>query len=746
MDEIISLKAFFVEGGNQKKSHVILHITEPSVPEEKAKGYFFVIGEINNGSSAFLSKLNEAFNNAQTTYYQETGSKNEEVFETVLKNLNQHIKLFKDGGDINCAIGAVTQKEIIFSFAGNSPILLFYKKNGTETFGTMELGSLTSNPTPEQTNENLFSQLVQGKISPTDFLFLGTHHLKDFFSNERLEKTLTTRSVEQSCQHIENVLRQLNSTYSFGGLIIHGQTPTPQFPTEMKSAQPNLPKSTQSLKNFFNTEKSTSETLSPKFNYPGISRPNTPNQSSPFELQGKPKENRVPVLSLHPTGDSSTLHQPKTILYLKKTGKILFAILTFLWHFLMGFFHHIGLVGIAIINYKNQRRTVVENWQKQLHSYRENIRQLPLITKILVLVCVLLMAIFAGSILSFKRTQLKNEKNKAYQGQLNFIKTKKDNAESALIYSDKNSALAELKAAQNSLSQLSCKTADEKKNCQQIQSQLDQISAKIKNVTVVNPVILTSLNAQNTNNEALRLIKIGNSLLAYNTTNSTILSYNLTTNETTPTSANATNSGYKEASVPNQENYAVFLNSQNQVTIYDAAKNAFKDSPISYPASGNKISSLLMYNGRLYTLDTARNQIYRHDLANDAFSLGMPWIKQPTDLQTASSLTIDGDVYVLKTTGEVLKLTKGIPQPFNLETIDPPLSEGWKIWTYNELKYLYILDPTQKRILIFDKTGKLKTQVTATEFKKPMDMVIDEENKIGFVTDGNQIYKIILPI
>lgn len=747
MDEIISLKAFFVEGGNQKKSHVILHITEPSVQEERPKGYFFVIGEINNGSPSFITKLNEAFNNAQTNYYRDKNSKNEEVFEIILKNLNQQIKTFKDGGQINCAIGVVSQKEILFSFSGHSPILLFYKKNGLDTFGTMELGS-TSNTLIETKDENIFSQLIQGKISPTDFLFFGTHHLKDFFSSERLEKTLTTRSVEQSCQYIENVLKQLNSTYSFGGLIIHGQAQNTPVLGAPKTNNSNLPQSTESLKKFFNTEKNTSQTLLPRFNYPSI-RPfskNGPiNQKLPLDLPEKNNTVPSPRLSLHPTGDSIYLNQPQIKIYAKKIGKVLYAILLFVWHFLFSILQNFYFLGIVIINYKNRRRTIVENWQKQIHSYKENIGQLPLITKILVIVCILLIAIFTGSILSFKNNQKKIEKNKIYQSQLNFIKTKKDNAESALIYKNENSAKNELGLAEDALTKLSCKTADEKKNCEQLRTELNQISAKIKKISVISPAVLANLNTDNTNSFE-HLIKTGNKLLAFNSKNSSILNYNLATNEISKSSPSSTTSGFNAASSEYQGNTAVFLNNQNQLIVYDTDKNSFKDAPITFSGNENKISSMVMYNGRLYTLDNTSSQIYRHNLVNDVFGSGVSWVKQNTDLANARSFSIDGDVYVLKSTGEVIKLTKGIPQTFNLENIDPPLKEGSKIWTYNELKYLYILDSIQKRILIFDKEGKLLTQLTSPEFKNPTDFVIDEENKIGYLIDSNKIYKIILPI
>ena len=35
MAEILEIHEFFVEGSNQERSHVLLHITEPGTPEER---------------------------------------------------------------------------------------------------------------------------------------------------------------------------------------------------------------------------------------------------------------------------------------------------------------------------------------------------------------------------------------------------------------------------------------------------------------------------------------------------------------------------------------------------------------------------------------------------------------------------------------------------------------------------------------------------------------------------------------
>src|SRR3989344_2445824 len=47
MEHKLQIHEFFVEGGESERSHVLLHITEPSTPEEREKGYFFAVCELN---------------------------------------------------------------------------------------------------------------------------------------------------------------------------------------------------------------------------------------------------------------------------------------------------------------------------------------------------------------------------------------------------------------------------------------------------------------------------------------------------------------------------------------------------------------------------------------------------------------------------------------------------------------------------------------------------------------------------
>ena len=100
----------------------------------------------------------------------------------------------------------------------------------------------------------------------------------------------------------------------------------------------------------------------------------------------------------------------------------------------------------------------------------------------------------------------------------------------------------------------------------------------------------------------------------------------------------------------------------------------------------------------------------------------------------------------MSSSGQIIKLTKGASSAFSLQELSPSLTSGDKIWTYNDLNYLYVLDGANKRLIILEKDGRLKAQITAKEFVHPSDMLIDDAGKTAYVIDQSRLYKLSLPL
>ena len=128
MKTILQLNEFFVEGKNPNKSHVLLNITEPSTEEEKKKGYFFAICELDSADNKYIMKVQEIVDELENQYYETESTNNSELLEEVLNQINKKsATLLKEGVKLNTIAGAVINNKIIFSFCGHPEIILFYQ-------------------------------------------------------------------------------------------------------------------------------------------------------------------------------------------------------------------------------------------------------------------------------------------------------------------------------------------------------------------------------------------------------------------------------------------------------------------------------------------------------------------------------------------------------------------------------------------------------------------------------------------
>jgi hypothetical protein len=196
-------------------------------------------------------------------------------------------------------------------------------------------------------------------------------------------------------------------------------------------------------------------------------------------------------------------------------------------------------------------------------------------------------------------------------------------------------------------------------------------------------------------------------------------------------------------STPKEQDKIVFSYGKNGVAEFDPSNGAVISKDISYPSDDPLIAGVFVYNVRLYTLDAERNQIYKHTKTQTGYDKGTEWIKDSSaDFSGAVSMAIDGDLFVLKESGEMLKFVKGSQVPFSITGLEPALERPTYLWTYSDVDAIYILEPAQKRVIILDKNGKLLKQFTAPAWENPTGMVVDNERGVLYILDQNKIYKL----
>jgi len=395
------------------------------------------------------------------------------------------------------------------------------------------------------------------------------------------------------------------------------------------------------------------------------------------------------------------------------------------------------LLFFVATNYQNRRRNIVENWVKQWHNFKIYIKTMPKTTKIMFGLIGLVIAAFAGSIMVIRSHQTKLAEQKQSQEIIRQISIHKEAADSAIIFKDNNTALTESKIVKQLISELNCKTY--KKHCDDFSNQIEGILSQIRRETLVQPQLLYDF-TQNKNSFE-QLVRINNQILAFSASSSNVAIYDLLTKQTRIIDSKI--KGFNDASVPKENDYIAFLYDNKDIVTYNPKDSSFTGAEIAYPNQSVKITSLIVYNRRLYTLDQQNGQIYKHENIKTGFASGKDWLKDlSVNIKNAVSLTTDGDMFVGENNGQIEKITAGTKQTFSVSGLDPELKSVNKIWSYTDKQYLYILDSENKRLVILQKDGTLYSQITAAVWKHPTGLIIDESNKRAFVLDSNKLWEI----
>jgi len=101
---------------------------------------------------------------------------------------------------------------------------------------------------------------------------------------------------------------------------------------------------------------------------------------------------------------------------------------------------------------------------------------------------------------------------------------------------------------------------------------------------------------------------------------------------------------------------------------------------------------------------------------------------------------IDGHIYVQNNDGSVIKLLRGEVEDFKFEKVEPELKAPTKISGSIEEGYIYVLEPENKRLVVFDKKGQFVAQYQSPVFDALVDFSVDVENKNVYVLNSNKLF------
>ncbi|HCM45623.1 MAG TPA: hypothetical protein DIS54_02235 [Candidatus Veblenbacteria bacterium] len=539
-----------------------------------------------------------------------------------------------------------------------------------------------------------FDNLISGELIPGENLLLATPALTDYFSWDRLRQLISDRAPGQALREIERYMLQLKTHPPLGLICLK------------MSLASDIESTDSSISHLLNTQAQTDSLLQPKL----ISY-----LKSKF-TRGKATANKFT------TTESTGLTKPITSTKEKPAGG-----LTLIFGKISRGFKRLAWLGSresAKVTIAWWLEAKIIQWRRLAKSKRA----------ILLLGLVILLA-FSQSIVNLGRNRIKSVDSEYYNQLVTEITEKQAEIEGVLIYGDHDKALILFNEVKAKLEQLPHNTSSRQEQWQALQANLSLLARRLQYLNeVTNPEAWSQLPAPTNNQSWGQLAALGNQIIVIGSKDKLLtLSADGKVKDIISLPGELSNT---TKTIPLQ-NDLLLINQDNKTGLYTASTNK-----ISVLTQNLELQDGGWYQGGIYYLSQTSRTIWRAGLQGTTLASPTRWLRSSQgELPNAISLIVDGSIYVATATG-VEKYNRGLKQDFNIAPVNPPLNAITKIYTASDTDYLYLWEKNNKRLVVYDKTGKLIIQITLPTLESTTAVAIDGVNKLLYVLSGNTIYRV----
>ncbi|MEX1997477.1 MAG: hypothetical protein WEA04_02255 [Candidatus Andersenbacteria bacterium] len=376
-----------------------------------------------------------------------------------------------------------------------------------------------------------------------------------------------------------------------------------------------------------------------------------------------------------------------------------------------------------------------------------SLQTLPRSSKIFASITLLLAVALITSIALLQQKRLSDDAIQRASELLHDARNSVTTAEDALIYNNRDQARSLLSEAQKKTEEVA--TAGlYSEEVAQLKSTITQLNDRLQKVVRAQPDttrVIGDFSSELSGKMPTSLQFISQNFYTFNPDNNTIVKMS---ESGTVTVATTTNEGIgfftTVAGIP-ADKTIIYGTSSPGVALFDAKTDTLQNQEISFTDNKAEIIALAAYGGRLYVYDKAMGNIMSYTKTLRGYSSGTAWITQaqfPKD--TIKSIGVDGLIYTLHTDGSIRKLLKGEPVEFTTEPVDPPLTSATKLLKSENLKNIYVVDTTNKRVVIFDAEGGLLRQLFLDSTPNVADVDISPDEKTLYVLDGTRVVAVSL--
>lgn len=156
--------------------------------------------------------------------------------------------------------------------------------------------------------------------------------------------------------------------------------------------------------------------------------------------------------------------------------------------------------------------------------------------------------------------------------------------------------------------------------------------------------------------------------------------------------------------------------------------------------------AMAVFIGNLYVLDGASGQLFKHE-SNDgvAFDAAASYLSTPVPPNTARSLAVDGDVWIVTTANEILRFRRN---PLERTAARADFTPKWQgdaarpaaIQALQAQSAIYVLDPGGRRVVQMARDGReLARYALSPMLPEPTAFYVSEGQRVAYTLHGTKI-------
>ena len=161
---------------------------------------------------------------------------------------------------------------------------------------------------------------------------------------------------------------------------------------------------------------------------------------------------------------------------------------------------------------------------------------------------------------------------------------------------------------------------------------------------------------------------------------------------------------------------------------------------LQIPSPDSNFIRLASHQQSIYFLEEKTGEIIKFP---SPFKQGQIWLKKEAKrMNDGKSIAIDGSIWLLKEGNIISQYSKGeYRSDLNFDFFPAPKAIQ-RIITSHQFSYLYLLEPSQNRVIIISKNGEILKQFQSNQFDNLKDLAISPDEKAIYLLNGQKIYEL----